>query len=96
MNSSSMNCNVKIGNDHYYANPKDKFIIQEQRLVFSITVLIIGILTLLYVLRKEDRSIFLIIPFCSGLSCVVISSIQLKNYNEAVSDVKEYGRNCHS
>lgn len=95
MNNNTLQCNVKIGNDHYYANPQDKYVIQE-RTELAITALVVGIVSLLYVLRKatEERSIFLLIPFSSGLLCVVFGSIQLKKYMDAVNNVKEYGRNC--
>lgn len=92
---NSINCNVKIGKDQYYANPEDKYVIHE-RTEMAITALVIGLLTLLYVLRKaEERSIFLLIPFLSGLMCVILGSIQLKKYMDAVNNVKEYGRKCN-
>lgn len=92
-----LNCNVNLGNEKYYANEKDKYVIQE-RTEISIIALVIGSLTLLYVLKKasEERSIFLLIPFLSGLMCVIIGSIQLKKYVDSVNNVKEYGKTCRS
>ena len=90
-------CNVKIGNDSFYAKEEDKYVINE-RPDISITLLVSGILTIFYILKKasEDRSILLIVPLFSGLLCIVIGSMQLKKYRDAVNDVKGYGRNCRS
>lgn len=96
MNSVSL-CNIKVGNDSYYANEEDKYVINE-RSEMSITALVLGLLTLFYVLKKasEQLSFLLIVPFASGLFLVVMGSIQLKKYTDSINDVKGYGKNCRS
>lgn len=97
MNSISNPCNVKVGKDQFYANEEDKYVIND-RSEMAIIALVCGILNILYTMKKasEERSFSLIIPLFSGLFLVVLGSIQLKRYLDAVNDVKGYGRNCRS
>lgn len=90
-----MDCNVKIGNQQYYASSVNKYIIENNEII-PIIALIVGSLTLLYVLYKasDDRSLLLIIPFLAGVVCLVFGSIYVDNYREAVSKTKEEGKNC--
>lgn len=89
-------CNVQIGNDPYYANEEDKYTIIKERYDIAITAIVIGLLSLIYTLKQAytQQSIFILLPFSSGLLCVILGSIQLNNYMEAVNNVKGYGKYC--
>ena len=98
MTTSSPLCNVKIGNATYYANQKDKQLIESGMLSY-VFLSLFGFCCILggsKILLEEDKNIMLIGFFLImfGITLLIFGIITVTRYYQTVQRVKTQNKDC--